>query len=160
MSGKYSFLRLTPPRNVQTQKRKYAFLKFSRAGQSCMKTGPARLLLFANESLYKCMRRRWIQPDILTQLRCRLSTVRLMRESRQSSRLGQRHALVAAVQPSACLGCSISPQSLGFFAVMISGEAQSGICTQEGPSGALPFLSRCSSTLRVTWRSKFDAEWL
>lgn len=79
------------PRDVQTENRKYAFfLKVSRAVQSRMKTGPSRLLLFANESLYKCMSGHWIQPDILTQLRCRLSIVRLMRESRQSRQLGQR----------------------------------------------------------------------
>lgn len=123
-----------------------------------MKTGPTRLLLFANESLYKCMRRRWIQPDILTQLRCRLSTVRLMNESRQSSRLGQRRARVAAVQPSVCLGCSTSPQSLSFFPVTISDEARCGICAQEGPSATLAFPSCCSTTLRVAWRSRVDAE--
>lgn len=143
------------PRDMQRQTRKYAFLKGSRAVQSCMKTGPSRLLLFANDSLYKCMSQRWIQPDILTQLRGRISIVRLMRESRQSRRLGQRRALVAAVQASVCLGCSISPQSLSFFALIISGEAVRGIGTHQGP---LVFLSYCSATLRVMWRSRFHAE--
>lgn len=81
-----------------------------------------------------------------------------MRESGQSRRLGQRRALVAAVQASVCLGCSISPQSLSFFALIISGEAVRGIGTHQGPLAALVFLSYCSVTLRVTWRSRFHAE--
>lgn len=103
----------------------------------------------------------WIQPDILTQLRCRLSIVRLMRESRQSRRLGQRCDLwllskllyVLAVQTSITQLLRFNYQRRGSTGHMHSGRTLSRISVpvllQNDLEGHMEEQIRCRPTVKL-----------